>query len=796
MMNKVIRNTLILISSVICAFSMCLGIMNVSTAKAETSPIELPTFAIYNGASIRPDTPVGIRFETGISKEDKAKLSGKSVMFGTLIVTKEMYDANPTTALTVGNTDAVNIGTVNWVTSESTRTAFDKETHEMYFGTLVGPKDDAGWTDFESQYYGTAFAARGYVTIEGQGTIYTDVVTRTIAGVAEKASVDPEFKDVQAISNIVTTAPKITINYVTNCSTNIPSTTVVKGHILTAPELTNDGQVLVGWYTTDNFIEGTEFEFDGVLMNSITVYAKWREPTLADKFISDGKVVFSPSVLVKSGTADYAETAMTDLTGAKEGTYKYTATSGDGGDGRKLLVNYGGMGGLYTAGNYFIIDFYKVSGGESVGSIFKLASSELAIVYDKNNNVIANGSEQTNVWYKAVIEIKSEPNSAVGTSSAFINIADWTTTELFISSVSIYSDAQRKAEGMLTAGEKWEEYGKVEFEPSVLGWSGGASSNANATWGAEAMTGDDAREGTYKYKVTAGSSGDTRKLQVKTNSVSGLYVVGNYVVLDFYIVSGTKSTYLTLVGGSAFSYYDTNNELISGSNLETEKWYRGVAKISTINGGGYDDTNIMVADWVNTEVYFSSVSIYSETQRKAEGMLTAEEKWTEYGKLSFSPSVMNFAGVQTANTYTVQQDGSYCYYTNGTDGNNGGDGRKLLVDTSSLSGLYVVGNYVVLDFSIVSQGSKFGLNNNYLKTGAGNVFTVYDGEYNVVAGADLKTGVNYKAVVKLATIDTASGYDDRHIMISDWYNTEMLISSFSIYTAGAIENEFGTQSNI
>ena len=74
------------------AFAICLGggLASVN-AQAETDvnapvTLELTSFKTNYGASIRKDTPAGIRFSASISKTDYEKLAGKDYEFGMAFV--------------------------------------------------------------------------------------------------------------------------------------------------------------------------------------------------------------------------------------------------------------------------------------------------------------------------------------------------------------------------------------------------------------------------------------------------------------------------------------------------------------------------------------------------------------------------------------------------------------------------------------------------------------------------------------------------------------------------------------
>ena len=165
-----------LISSMICllAVSAIFLTLNVNTASASqrtltgtktqaevTAEVELTTLVVADGASIRTQSPKGIRFTTSISKDEVAQLPDNAV-FGTLMMPTELVDGELTlTTDKVANAKAV-------VYSE-------KGNNYEYSTALVGSKnDDNDFNDFSSSFYTKEITARSYVTYTyGEGTTVT-----------------------------------------------------------------------------------------------------------------------------------------------------------------------------------------------------------------------------------------------------------------------------------------------------------------------------------------------------------------------------------------------------------------------------------------------------------------------------------------------------------------------------------------------------------------------------------------------------------------------------------------------
>ncbi|MBQ9899998.1 MAG: InlB B-repeat-containing protein, partial [Acholeplasmatales bacterium] len=76
----------------------------------------------------------------------------------------------------------------------------------------------------------------------------------------------------------------VDISYVTNSDQTIESTRIRKGNTLDElPTLIDkSGYRFIGWYTTEDFQEGTEFNITSAISSNTTLYVKWEELTAED----------------------------------------------------------------------------------------------------------------------------------------------------------------------------------------------------------------------------------------------------------------------------------------------------------------------------------------------------------------------------------------------------------------------------------------------------------------------------------------------------------------------------------
>ncbi len=255
------------------------------------------SFKIYDGASIRPYTPIGLRFETQISLSDKAKLDARGAQYGTLIIPKALLGDNE---LTLGTSSVLDIQTKNWLGEKNQL----GEGYDGYLGTLVGGAA-GNFANMDERYYGVVFCARGYVKyLDVNGSIvikYTEnTVERSIGGVAERfvASGSENTDMTAAAQTIVEKTDKVYLSYDMGGADAIADEHIVKGHVLSQrADPTKANSVFLGWYTTSDYKEGSEFYFDGALTETTTVYAKWTA--------SNGEILPTTKNFVKNGKCDY-----------------------------------------------------------------------------------------------------------------------------------------------------------------------------------------------------------------------------------------------------------------------------------------------------------------------------------------------------------------------------------------------------------------------------------------------------------------------------------------------------------
>ena len=96
---------------------------------------------------------------------------------------------------------------------------------------------------------------------------------------------------------------KVKVEYVTNNNETLAPDLVPAGTKVTKPTITKKGHQFEGWYTTNDFRDGTEFDFNQTIDGDTTLYAKWSaidmtvklEPNDGSK-INDVKVPFGSTM--------------------------------------------------------------------------------------------------------------------------------------------------------------------------------------------------------------------------------------------------------------------------------------------------------------------------------------------------------------------------------------------------------------------------------------------------------------------------------------------------------------------
>ncbi len=252
--------------------ALCVSLSLTGTFTARAAQPEITSFMMYQDAYIRSETPKGLRFETGITTTDKAKLPANAE-FGTIVV--------PSSALGVGDELTFETAGVrsakaeNWLSE--TPSSFGGG-YVGYFGTLVG-KDGNNFVDYKPADYTTPYTARGYVKYnDGTGNVirYTPNTTeRALSGVAEQLI--EQGNDQAYLQSIVDASEKVQLIFNTNGGNSVATQTVVKGSILTYEDRpadpTKDGSQFAGWYIDSACTQ--EFEFNGLLTQTTNLYAKW-----------------------------------------------------------------------------------------------------------------------------------------------------------------------------------------------------------------------------------------------------------------------------------------------------------------------------------------------------------------------------------------------------------------------------------------------------------------------------------------------------------------------------------------
>ena len=184
------RIKLFLVSIMVCLMSVTAVFLtlNANTAKASqqtltgskeqaevTAEVDLTTFAVADTASIRTQSPKGIRFLTSISKEEVAKLPNNAV-FGTLMLPTELLDGE----LTVNTAKVADVKAVVYN---------ENGNNYEYLTALVGNKiADGDYEDFSANFYTKEITARSYVTYTyGDGTVATEYSNAVSWSVAQTA---------------------------------------------------------------------------------------------------------------------------------------------------------------------------------------------------------------------------------------------------------------------------------------------------------------------------------------------------------------------------------------------------------------------------------------------------------------------------------------------------------------------------------------------------------------------------------------------------------------------------------
>jgi len=185
------RVKLFLISAMVCLMAVATVFLtlnaNVANASQKTltgtkgqaevtEEVNLDTFEVVDSASIRTESPSGIRFLTTVSKAQVSNLPDNAV-FGTLLLPTELLGSAP---LTLETQKVANVKAITY--SES-------GDNYQYLTSLVGQKvADGNYEDFNEAFYGKEISARSYVTYTyGSGTVKT-VYTNTVSYSVEQTA--------------------------------------------------------------------------------------------------------------------------------------------------------------------------------------------------------------------------------------------------------------------------------------------------------------------------------------------------------------------------------------------------------------------------------------------------------------------------------------------------------------------------------------------------------------------------------------------------------------------------------
>ena len=148
-----------------------------------------------SSVSIKTVDPLGIRFETLISKEDFAAYRAKSATFGTIITTKALLGESE---LTFSSTGVVNVVAKNFNSymEDDEDTEIDESLYTKYNAVIVGEYDEANdtYADLPESLYGVTLVARSYVKYtenDVEKIEYTSATSeRSIYDVARNAVLD------------------------------------------------------------------------------------------------------------------------------------------------------------------------------------------------------------------------------------------------------------------------------------------------------------------------------------------------------------------------------------------------------------------------------------------------------------------------------------------------------------------------------------------------------------------------------------------------------------------------------
>ena len=189
-MNKTMKRKSIIFASVACAVltGSAFGVLGMNSntaiqASAETTTLTESSF-VMPGASVRIATDKnGIRFPVWLPEKVYEANQTSIIETGTLLCPKAMYDSNQ---LTVEAYQSETSKTDGAITTDKWVEYTDPKTGTVYYQSMIYLYN-IPTTDME-----TEIMARGYVKI-GDQTLYSPIITRSMAEVAYQAMQDPEY---------------------------------------------------------------------------------------------------------------------------------------------------------------------------------------------------------------------------------------------------------------------------------------------------------------------------------------------------------------------------------------------------------------------------------------------------------------------------------------------------------------------------------------------------------------------------------------------------------------------------
>lgn len=169
----------------------------------------------------------------------------------------------------------------------------DAGGNEFDFNTPVTSDTDL-YAEWDINEYTVEFQSNGGSSVDSQLIEYEGYVTEPTVPTRDGYTFKGWYKDDAFVnefdfaSDIITKdttlyakwelipVEYVTVTFVTNCANTLDDEEIIKGTKISQPTVENQGYTLVGWYTTEDFQDGTKIDFDTYTFDvSITIYAKW-----------------------------------------------------------------------------------------------------------------------------------------------------------------------------------------------------------------------------------------------------------------------------------------------------------------------------------------------------------------------------------------------------------------------------------------------------------------------------------------------------------------------------------------